>query len=217
MPPRLASGLGALALVLGAASAWANGQPPLVPTRDVAVTYRVQDPPSQQDPKGATHVLHMYFDATGQRVHIDVSGQPGFLVIDHKGGLVTAVDDATHSYEQGHAPPGMGELMFRTPDLQLVRRGTEKIAGQPCTVWEMSAAGQVQGDACITADGVVLRGQPAHAPTPNTGIVATSVAYGPQPASLFVAPAGYRRIQPNLPPPGPPPGPPAGAPAPAKP
>ena len=202
MAPRLVFGLGALALVLGAASAQAGDQPPLVPTRDVAVTYRVQAPPNVQDPQGATRVVHMYFDAADQRVHIDMSSQPGFLVIDHKADLVTMVNDATHSYMQLQAPPAMGELMFRSPDLHLVPHGTQTVAGQSCTVWEMSEAGQVRGDACITADGVVLSGRPANAPTSDTGIVATAVSYGPQPASLFVAPAGYQRVQPNLPPGG---------------
>jgi hypothetical protein len=203
MPPRLALGLGALALVLGAASARADDQPPLVPTRDVAVTYNVQDP------QGQTRVVHMYFDAVDQRVHIDMSSQPGFLVIDHKANLVTMVNDASQSYMQLQAPPAMGELMFRSPDLHLVRQGTQTVAGQPCTVWAMSEDGQVRGDACITADGVVLSGRPADAPPGDAGITATAISYAPQPASLFAPPPGYKRVQPNLPPGGPPPGSPA--------
>ncbi|HTU56092.1 MAG TPA: hypothetical protein VMF62_19165 [Acetobacteraceae bacterium] len=203
MPPRLAYGLGAVLLVFGAASARADDQPPLVPTRDVAVTYHVQDP------QGASRIVHMYFDAADQRVHIDMSSQPGFLVIDHKSGEVTMVNSATHSYIQVPAPPAMGNLMFRTPDLHLVRQGTQTVAGFPCTVWEMSQSGHSGGDACITTDGVVLSGRPANAPSPDTGIQATAVSYGPQPADLFAAPAGYQRIQPTMPP--------GGAPGPAQP
>ncbi|HUA76392.1 MAG TPA: hypothetical protein VMA86_01900 [Acetobacteraceae bacterium] len=196
MPPRLASGLGALLLVVGAASARADDQPPLVPTRDVAVTYQVQDP------QGTSRIVHMYFDAADQRVHIDMSSQPGFLVIDHKADEVTMVNSATHSYIQVPAPPSMGNLMFRTPDLHLVRQGTQTVAGHTCTIWQMSQGGHAGGDACITADGVVLSGRPANAPSPDTGIQATAVSYGPQPASLFMAPVGYERIQPTLPPAG---------------
>ncbi len=200
MPPRLVSGLGALLLVLisvpGAVSARADDQPPLVPTRDVAITYHVQDP------QGTTRVVHMYFDAADQRVHIDMSSQPGFLVIDHKEGEVTMVNDATKSYVQVPAPPAMGNLMFRSPDLHLVRKGMQTIAGHSCTVWEMSEDSHVGGDACITADGVVLSGRPADAPNPDTGIMAISISYGPQPAALFIAPSGYQRIRPTLPPPG---------------
>ncbi|HUC18490.1 MAG TPA: hypothetical protein VMA37_12485 [Acetobacteraceae bacterium] len=209
MPSRLASGLGALLLMLacvpGAMPARADDQPPLGPTRDVAVTYHVQDP------QGATRIVHMYFDAADQRVHIDMSSQPGFLVIDHKAGEVTMVNSATHSYVQVPAPPAMGNLMFRAPDLRLVRQGTRTVAGISCTVWEMSQGGNQGGDACITGDGVVLSGRPANAPSPDTGIEAVSVAYGPQPATLFAAPSGYQRIQPTLPPPG------VGAPAPKSP
>jgi hypothetical protein len=218
MPTRFVSGLGALALVLGAGSALANDQPPLIPTRDVAVTYHVQDS------QGAPHVIHMYFDAADQRVHIDVSDRPGFLVIDHKANEVMMVNSATHSYVQVPAPPAMGNLMFRNPDLHLTRKGTETVAGHSCTIWQLNQANSAGGDACITADGVVLSGRPANAPSANTGLEAVSVVYGPQPASLFAAPSGYQRIQPTLAPGAggsvgaPPPGSPArGAPAPAKP
>lgn len=193
MSSRLLMGFGALALLLGARAALAEDQPPLVPTRDVAVTYHVQDP------QGAARVVHMYFDAAGQRVHIDLTGRPGFLVIDHKSGQVTVVNSEAQSYMQMHAPPAMGNLMFRTPDLRFTRKGTDNVAGHACTVWSLAGGQTEGGDACITADGVVLSGHPEGASSPDTGIKAVSVSYGPQPASLFAPPAGYQRVTPPAP------------------
>jgi hypothetical protein len=206
----LVSGLGALALVLGAASARAEDQPPLVPTRDVAVTYHVQDP------QGAMRVVHMDFDAADQRVHIDMTDRPGFMVIDHKAGQVTLVNPTSKNYMQVPAPPAMGNLMFRSPDLHFTRKSTSKVAGISCTVWVLAAGNGAGGDACITADGVVLSGRPANSTDPATGIEAVSVVYGPQPASLFAPPAGFQRIQPG-PPPGAPGAPALGTPAPGAP
>lgn len=193
MSSRLLWGFGALAVLVCATSARAEDQPPLVPTRDVAVTYHVKDP------QGTARVVHMFFDAADQRVHIDLTGRPGFLVIDHKSGQVTVVNSEAQSYVQMHAPPAMGNLMFRTPDLRFTRKGTDKVAGYACTVWSLAGGQSEGGDACITADGVVLSGHPEGAPSPETGIQAVSVVYGPQPASLFAPPAGYQRVTPPAP------------------
>jgi len=56
------------------------------------------------------------------------------------------------------------------------------------------------GSVCVTADGIVLRGQ-GHDPQYGSGSVeAVSVTYAPQPASLFQLPAGYLRMEiPHLP------------------
>jgi len=213
MRTHLISGLGALALVLGAGTTQAAEiQPPLTPTRDVAVTYQAQDP------QGAVHVVHMYFDAAGQRLHIDVIGQPGFLVIDRKADRFIEVNNAAHAYVEAPLPPSMGNLMFRSPNMHLTPQGTAKVAGLPCTVWALSAVpNSTGGNACITADGVVLSGQPANAADSNAGIKATSVVYAPQPASLFVPPPGFQRLRPHLPSTAGGPGPAPAAPAPAKP
>lgn len=191
MPLRLMLGLGALVLAASAAPAWAEDQPPLVPTRDAAVTYQVRGQ------NGQDRTVHMFFDAREQRVHIDLTGRPGFLVIDHKTKQVTVVNSAAKAYVEMPAPPEMGNLMFRSPDLQFTRKGTDKIAGIPCTVWTLAPGKGEGGVACITNDGIVLSGHPASATSDQGGIKAVSVTYGAQPASLFAPPPGYQRLQPQ--------------------
>ena len=78
------------------------------------------------------------------------------------------------------------------------RRGTETIAGLKCTVWDISAR-DGGGSACMTDDGVMLRGRGTDG---KGGIEATSVKYGTQPAALFKPPAGYSKL--DVPPTAPP-------------
>ena len=57
------------------------------------------------------------------------------------------------------------------------------------------------GEACITADGVMLRGVGTDDGRTG-GVEATRVAYGPQDPARFRWPEGYRVVQPQTPPPG---------------
>ncbi|MGH7066233.1 MAG: hypothetical protein ACREEU_00435 [Acetobacteraceae bacterium] len=218
MRTTLISGLGALLLLFSAGAAEAADQPPLTPTRDVAVTYQAKDP------QGTVRVVHMNFDAAGRRLHIDVAGQPGFVVIDRKDNTQLAVNYPAKSYIERQLPPEAGNLMDRDPNMHMTRGATATVAGLACTDWSMSTGPNRPAElvVCITADGVVLKAAPAgggNGGTPN--LEATQVAYGRQPESLFVPPAGFQRIEPGAIPglaPGAPPGAPHGAaPAPAKP
>ncbi|MGH7103157.1 MAG: hypothetical protein ACREFJ_12245 [Acetobacteraceae bacterium] len=196
MRTSLISGLGAFALALAATSAFAADQPPLTPTRDVAVTYQAKDP------QGAVKVVHMNFDAAGRRLHIDVVGLPGFQVIDRKAHVLISVLYSERMYIERPLPPEVGNLMDRSPNMHMTRGTTATVAGHPCTDWSVPT-GPNSPDlvACITADGVVLRAAPAGGPNGGApDLEATEIVYGPQPESLFVPPSGFKRIEPgNLP------------------
>ncbi|MGH7105614.1 MAG: hypothetical protein ACREFT_03820 [Acetobacteraceae bacterium] len=196
MRTSLISGLGAVmlgAVALGATSANAADQPPLTPTRDVAVTYQAKDP------QGAVKVVHMNFDAAGRRLHIDVVGLPGFQVIDRKAHVLISVLYSERMYLERPLPPQVGNLMDRSPNMHMTRGTTATVAGHSCTDWSVPT-GPNSPDlvACITADGVVLKAAPAggaNGGAPN--LEATEIVYGPQPESLFVPPAGFKRIEPG--------------------
>lgn len=73
-------------------------------------------------------------------------------------------------------------------------RGEARIAGQSCTEWDIKAPQGRTAHACITTDGLVLRGE-GNDPQYGSGrIEALSVIYAPQPDSLFRTPAGYQRL-----------------------
>ncbi|MDA8049345.1 MAG: hypothetical protein M0002_04945 [Rhodospirillales bacterium] len=179
---------GGVALLLRTAAARPADQPPLVPARDAAIVYHVQEPDGMV-------VVHMYFDAAGQRVRIVSSDQPGFSLIDHRAGRYVVVDPAAHSYLRMPVPAGVGNLLFRNPDVRFTRKGTETVAGVSCTDWSWSGGNGGRRDACITADGLVLSSHPAHPRKPGIGLVAVSVTYGPQPSALFEPPPAYHRFQ----------------------
>lgn len=71
------------------------------------------------------------------------------------------------------------------------RRGTDTVAGVPCTLWQTTDLRGSVVLACITADGVLLRASVGGHPV----IEAKTVTYGPQPASLFAVPEGYHVVQ----------------------
>ena len=77
---------------------------------------------------------------------------------------------------------------------RFTRGGVEKIAGLDCTVWRYQSA-SAQGEACITNDGVMLRGNGAAQGAGQGRIEATRVVYQPQDASLFRRPQGYQTMQ----------------------
>lgn len=199
MRTSIISGLGALALIFAAATAAsAADQPPLTPTRDVAVTYQAKDP------QGTVHVVHMNFDAASRRLHIDVVGRPGFTVIDRKANTLLSVLDTQKIYIEQALPPQVGNLMDRSPNMTMKKGAEAKVAGLSCTLWSVPTGPNTPDlEACITADGVVLKAEPVGGGNAEPRLEATSVVYGPQPESLFVAPAGFRRIVPPTRPEGP--------------
>jgi hypothetical protein len=73
------------------------------------------------------------------------------------------------------------------------RGGTEKIAGADCTVWRYQGRGQ-NGEACITADGVMLRAE-GSAQGQQGRMEAVRVAYGTQNPAQFQRPQGYQSMQ----------------------
>ena len=77
--------------------------------------------------------------------------------------------------------------------MRYVRQGQDSVAGVPCTVWSVSSA-QVTGSACVTEDGVLLRGDGTAQNGGRTTLVASEVRYDYQPPGLFEPPAGYQKM-----------------------
>jgi len=77
--------------------------------------------------------------------------------------------------------------------------GTDKVAGEACTLWQWRDPGSGEsGRSCITGDGIPLRTTVRN----GSEIVLSDVQRTAQPEGLFVVPEGYQRItipQGNLP------------------
>jgi hypothetical protein len=137
--------------------------------------------------------------AGGQLMRIEGLDQPGgaggYLIIDRRSQRMVMVVPKEKHYLELPASDVFSRGFLLNAAMGFTRRGNETVAGLPCTVWEISARSG-GGTACITDDGVLLRGRGQRG---AQAIEATRVAYGPQPATLFKPPADFTRL--DVPPP----------------
>jgi hypothetical protein len=177
--------------LLTAITASAQTAPTMIPTRDVAVTYRVVDGPAGMS-------LEMAWLAAQGKLRADLPGM-GWSVTDHRAGTgFIVIEDAKRVMDmpaiavQGQLGPPAGA--------RFAREGTQRFAGQSCTDWRYEGGGQ-EGRICLTAEGVMLRslvtaGGPAGA---TGGLEATRVRFEAQDPARFAIPEGYQRVQPRAP------------------
>ncbi|TDH58095.1 DUF4412 domain-containing protein [Dankookia rubra] len=183
------------ALLLAALPAAAQERPVMVPTRDVAVTYRVTAG------QGQGHELRMAWLVAERKLRVDAEGAPGWSVIDQAAKRMLVVMDQQRAVLEVPANTGPGGLSLPTEppaSARFAKDGSATVAGLRCTVWRYED-GDKRGETCLTADGVMLRssgGQRDGQGGSRTGAVeATKVAYGPQDPARFQAPPGYRSMQ----------------------
>lgn len=170
-------------LSLLATAALAQERPSLLPTRDVQVVYKTLG-------HNAGHELTFSQAAGNPRIRVEGAQIPGYAVIDRAMHATMVVMPAQRMVIDIAADRPSGQD-FVLPDAQgrFTRKGLDKVAGLPCTVWDFDT-GKDTGTACITADGVMLR-------TVNRGgdgLEATKLAYVPQPLALFAATPGYQKM-----------------------
>ncbi|WP_188899850.1 hypothetical protein [Caldovatus sediminis] len=164
--------------------------PPLLPVRDVAVTYRLAG-------LGGAKEMRISWLAAAGRLRLDLPAElGGVMLVDRHAQRAFMVMDPQRLVVElplGGDLPRLGEL---PPGAQLVREGQDRVAGLPCTVWRYRDREQ-SGRACITADGVLLRASgPGPAGTGDGGALeAVAVAYGPQDPARFEPPPGYRSMR----------------------
>ena len=162
------------AVVFGVA---ATNQPPLRPTRDVDVTYRVGGDANLQQ--------RMRWLASQQIMRIDPP-TPGFhVIIDYAAGRMSVIRDAERLVVDMKAPAGIAGGLAASPSYE--RRGDDTVAGVPCTDWQATNSEGAAALACITADGVLLRVRSGERVLAS----ATSVNYASQDAAAFAVPADY--------------------------
>jgi hypothetical protein len=152
-------------------------EPPLMPTRDVDITYRVTRP---QQPRVEERVR---WSAATHRERVD--GPDGSAtVFDRDANEITLIIPRSRTYRELEGEP-RGPI---EPEkgVTLTRDGDGKVAGLACTNWSwVDEAGT--HTACATPDGVALRLRLDG----KTIVEARSVAYHKQKAELFEVPPGY--------------------------
>ncbi len=158
--------------------ACAADAPLIVPTRDVDVLY-------QADQGGQTLQQRLRWDVKDQLMRVDLPSPGLWMLVNYRNRQIYLVSDPQKSVLEMSAKAG--PLPGQPGGANFVRRGTDQIAGLPCTEWE---AADTQGQstlACLTSDGVLLRAMRGHVVL----IQAQRVAYGPENPALFKLPAGY--------------------------
>jgi uncharacterized protein DUF4412 len=183
-------GICGLAGALGAAPASAEPEHPLyVPTRDVAVTYNL-DHAGAGSPKQA----HLYYSSDTNRLRLETPATKGFVLIDRAAKVMTVVMAPQHIYFDTPLDPEMAAGFLLNERMKFARGGSETIAGLQCTDWDVETA-QAKGKVCVTDDGVLLLGRGREKEgTEGGGLEAVEISYAPQPSTLFVPPAGFRKI-----------------------
>ncbi len=180
----------ALAAVLGILSGSAAGaqeRPPLIPTRDALVEYQVRGPADRPPMSVQVHL-------SGGRIRAEPASLPGYLIVDRAADRAVVVMSQQHVFLEIPVETGLARDYLFNTRMTYVRRGDARIAGQPCTEWDVKAPEGRTAHACITTDGLVLRGE-GNDPRYGSGrIEALSVTYAPQPDRLFRPPAGYQRL-----------------------
>jgi hypothetical protein len=165
-----------------------------MPTRDVAVTYKVDDAPPTIDSVA-------WLSSEG-RIRTEGRSLINRVVhiIDTRGGGVVVLVDADRTYHDlGRMAAVMTQdiVLVRT-DTKMTREGVDTVAGQACTVWRIEPQGESSPEdarhACITADGVPLRLVEGSGADASTLYVATRVTYGPQDPARFRRPADYQPL-----------------------
>jgi hypothetical protein len=174
-------------LVLAPFAAAAQERPPLTPSRDVDVVYMMV----QDDARSGPRVVEerMRWAAAEGKLRIDPPTPGMWLVMDTRARRLATVRDAERSVleiESAEAMPGPAAgTTFQW-------RGTDTVAGVPCTEWQTSDVTGAPTLACITADGVLLRASAAG----RVLVEALHLSYAAQDPSVFRVPEQYRKIAP---------------------
>jgi hypothetical protein len=157
--------------------------PRLVPVRDVTVTYTVH--PRDHAPID----VRVSIAAGGALLRITAEDLPTAFLVDRRAHLATILVPMLKMFTTvkiGEYDPQ--DTVLR--GAQFERHGTEMIAGRACTDWTALSA-QGSAAACITEDGVILRGRAANHHGELGTVMASTVVYGKLPPQLFERPPGF--------------------------
>lgn len=177
-----ACGVAMAALLAGAAGAAAQDRPPLFPSKDVTVNYRILGR------EGGQAVTISQAAGAGM-MRVDNPQMGGFALMDTASGRATFVMTQMRTYME--MPPGQLPIHAGSADkdAKFTRKGTETIAGVACTVWDMTSS-QGEATTCVSADGVMLRVRTRS----GDGMEATKVTFAALPKDSFAVPAGFQKM-----------------------
>lgn len=161
----------------------AGEHPPLLPTREASVLYRMA---GTGRPVTEVRVTTL---PNGGPMRIDMPDLT-YMLVDQAAKRMSLVAPNDQMVMEVPYDGGLQEVFLLDSRMKFARRGPETVAGTRCTVWDATLEPN-HGLVCVTDDGVVLRSLIQDAQGRRSVIDAVSVSYAPAPASDFQEPAGY--------------------------
>lgn len=180
--------LGVCGLAALARPAAAQDHPPYMPTRDVAVTYRI----ARVNQTGLREA-RLYFSASADKERLEQDPTQSYAIIDPVAKRMTLVMVPRHAYLEVPYDIETAPGFVLSGRMSFTRIGSETIAGLPCTNWAVKSD-TITGTACVTTDGVMLHGQGHDQKGNGSDLLATAVAYAPQPVDLFAPPTNFQKL-----------------------
>jgi hypothetical protein len=179
MPPSLSRCFlpAAAIAVLLAAPARAEEPPPLLPTRDVDITYKVTRARARPISE------RVRWSAAAHLERIDGPNR-STSIFDRQAKEVTLLNGATRTYTKLEGTPRRPSEPDK--DAVLKRGGEVVVARQRCVEWSWTEDVETH-TICVTPDGMLLRLVVGG----ETVMEARSVRYRPQPPELFRVPTNY--------------------------
>jgi hypothetical protein len=174
-----------LSLTLLAMPAMAQQAPAnLRPTRDAAVTYRVES--GTQPPQ----TIAVSWLVAQQKLRIVPPGVPGWMLVDLPAKRAVMVLEAQRMVME--MPGGdFAAMLDQVPEgATLTPRGTAVVASQSCNVWDVKSP-KGEGSVCITTDGLMLRAAGTRRGQ-NAVLEATQVSYAALDPARFQVPQGFK-------------------------
>jgi hypothetical protein len=175
----------AAALTLLASQGRAAETPRYLPRHDAAITYR-----SEGSDALMPQSLTIRYFAAAEKLRIE-GGALGYLLVDRPMERIELVMPQPKLVLE--MPPGGGitQGFILSGQFQFERIGSDHILGRACTIYSVTAP-RAHGQVCLTADGLLLRGEGQGRDGRRARIEAVSVSSNAQPAGLFTPPDSYR-------------------------
>ncbi|MSO90503.1 MAG: hypothetical protein EXR01_02790 [Acetobacteraceae bacterium] len=181
-----------LTLLLLLATPWparADRPANLLPLRDIAVLYRVSGQPDQESREAL-----LRYTAVARVLRLETPGRGAGHV------LVDPIRRQAHMILPGggqfiELPVGQDRrfALLLNPATPFTRRGTARIAGHVCTLWDVHG-GRDSATLCLSAAGILLRAQATRGELAGRSLEAVRVEIAPQDPALFQLPAQAREL-----------------------
>jgi hypothetical protein len=166
-------------------------KPNVRPVRNVVVEYQLMDAENPNE-RPRERTISVNSAKGGALMRVQMEGERYYVVVNRDSDRMMMVLLDEHAYVDQPFDPRR-QIGFSAPtDVPMVLGDSDVVAGNSCTLWH-AKLGFGDSSLCITGDGVLLSAK-GYNVDHRGDLAAASVIYGPQPATVFDPPAGFRKL-----------------------